>query len=226
MGSVKPLMVAFSMEGMGISWTSVRSQAMAQQEAMQQQQEALQQQQYMQQVAAQQHEVAQAAAMQQQAMTYSVQLSMQQQQAALQQARCRVQPPAQLPPPPAEQSAADQGTDVVNHYGALDVETSADGTAIKKGYRKLVLKWHPDKHPANREEAGVKIRAINEAYEVLSNSTKRAAYNKQRDAIERMKRGALLPVDLNAQPRHDIPREVMLMPVGWPSKFVRYSGDI
>merc|ERR1719454_223827 len=131
---------------------------------------------------------------------------MQQQQAAMQQARFHIEPPQQLPPPPAEQSAADQGTDVVNHYGILDVETLANEATIKKAYRSLVLKWHPDKHPADRKQAEVKIRAINEAYEVLSNSTKRAAYNAQRDAIEQMKQGARLPVDLQAQPRHDIPR--------------------
>jgi len=91
---------------------------------------------------------------------------------------------------------------------------------------KLVLKWHPDKHPTDRAQAEVKIRAINEAYEILSNSTKRVAYNAQRDAIEQLKKGARLPVDLQAQPRHDIPREFMLMPMGWPDKFVRYSGDI
>lgn len=224
--SLQPLSVAYSKDGMGIPWKFVRSQASAQQEAMRQQQEALQQQQYMQQLALQQHEAMQQAAMQQQAMQYSMQWSMQQQQAALQQARTHVRPPQQLPAPPAQMSAADQGTDVVDHYGALDVETSSDEATVKKAYRKLVLKWHPDKHPADREQAEVKIRAINEAYEVISNSTKRAAYDAQREAIERLKQGARLPVDLQAQPRHDIPREFMLMPMGWPDKFIRYSGDV
>lgn len=36
---------------------------------------------------------------------------------------------------------------------------------IKKAYRKLVLKWHPDKHPENRDEAETQIRKINNAYE-------------------------------------------------------------
>lgn len=122
--------------------------------------------------------------------------------------------------------AADQGTDVVDHYANLSIGVTADESAIKMAYRKLVLMWHPDKHPADREMAGVKIRAINEAYEVLRNSTKRAAYNVQREAIERLRQGARLPVDLEAQPRHDIPREFLLMPMGWPNKFLRYSGDV
>jgi len=228
--SVQPLTIAYVKDGMGIEWKLVRSQAMAQQEAMRKQQEALQRQQYAQQLALQQQEAIHQATIQQQAMQYSMQWSVhqqqQQQQAASQQAHFRQEPPQQLPPPPAEMSAADQGTDVVNHYGILDVSPSADEAAVKKAYRKLVLKWHPDKHPSDREQAEVKIRAINEAYEVLSNSTKRAAYNAQRDAIERLKEGARLPVDLEAQPRHDIPREFMLMPMGWPDRFVRYSGEV
>jgi len=135
-------------------------------------------------------------------------------------------PQMQLPPPPPEMSAPGQGTDVVDHYGALEVGTSADEGAIKKAYRKLVIKWHPDKHPADREEAEVKIRAINEAYEILSNPTKRAAYDGQRVAIERLKQAAAPPVDLEAQPRHHIPREFMLQPMGAPDKFVRYSGEV
>merc|ERR1712032_50997 len=141
-------------------------------------------------------------------------------------ARFRRDPPQPLPPPPAEKGVADQATDVVDHYEALDVQTLADGATIKKSYRKLVLKWHPDKHPADREQAAVKIRAINEAYEILSNSTKRAACNAQRDSIERLKKEGSMPVDQEAQPRHDIPREFMLMPMGEPNRFVRYSGEI
>ena len=38
---------------------------------------------------------------------------------------------------------------------------------IKKAYRKLVLKWHPDKHPENRDEAETQIRKINNAYEAV-----------------------------------------------------------
>merc|ERR1719502_1438705 len=95
-------------------------------------------------------------------------------------------------------------TDVVDHYGALEVEASADAATVKKAYRKLVLKWHPDKHPADREKAEEKIRSINEAYEILSNPTKRAAYDTQRTAIERLKKGGGPPPTLASQPRHNI----------------------
>eukprot|EP00913_Durusdinium_trenchii_P014823 g13900.t1 len=71
----------------------------------------------------------------------------------------------------------------------LEVAEDADEKEIKKAYRKLVLKWHPDKHPEGREEAEEKIRAINNAYETLSNATKRATYDAQRQALLRQQRG-------------------------------------
>lgn len=94
--------------------------------------------------------------------------------------------------PPQQDSSDAAGPeilDVVDHYAAIEVPDDADGTAIKKAYRKLVLKWHPDKHPENRDEAEEKIRAINNAYETLSNPTKRATYDAQRQALIRSKCG-------------------------------------
>lgn len=53
---------------------------------------------------------------------------------------------------------------LVLHEQRLEVAEDADEKEIKKAYRQLVLKWHPDKHPEGREEAEEKIRAINNAY--------------------------------------------------------------
>eukprot|EP00435_Cladocopium_sp_Y103_P027712 s3001_g6.t2 len=72
-----------------------------------------------------------------------------------------------------------------NHYEVLGIEMKADDAAIKKSYRKLVLQWHPDKHPAERSEAEVKIRQINSAYETISNPLKRQSYDQMLQAIER-----------------------------------------
>lgn len=62
-----------------------------------------------------------------------------------------------------------------DYYEVLGVEKQASDSDIKSAYRKLALKWHPDK---NKEpEAEKKFKEINEAYEVLSNPDKKAKYD-------------------------------------------------
>jgi curved DNA-binding protein len=66
-----------------------------------------------------------------------------------------------------------------DYYERLGVSRDADETAIKKAYRKLALKWHPDRHPEEgREQAEEEFKRIAEAYEVLSDSEKRAKYDR------------------------------------------------
>lgn len=62
-----------------------------------------------------------------------------------------------------------------DYYKTLGVEKSADAEAIKKAYRKLALKYHPDRNPGNRE-AEEKFKKISEAYAVLSDPEKRKQY--------------------------------------------------
>ncbi len=62
-----------------------------------------------------------------------------------------------------------------DYYKILGVDKSASQDEIKKAYRKLALKWHPDKN--DTQEAEEKFKEINEAYEVLSDSKKRKAYD-------------------------------------------------
>ena len=64
------------------------------------------------------------------------------------------------------------------YYKVLEIERSASEAEIKKAYRKLALKWHPDKNPKNKEEAEKKFKKIAEAYEVLSDPKKKEAYDK------------------------------------------------
>lgn len=66
---------------------------------------------------------------------------------------------------------------MVDYYRVLEVQKTATGADIKKAYRKLALKWHPDKNPDNMEEATKKFKEISEAYEVLSDDKKRRVYD-------------------------------------------------
>ncbi|KAI8346639.1 DnaJ domain-containing protein [Mortierella sp. GBAus27b] len=62
-----------------------------------------------------------------------------------------------------------------DYYGILGVPKDADESQIKKAYRKLALKYHPDKNSA--ADAKKKFHDISEAYEVLSDKNKRAVYD-------------------------------------------------
>lgn len=68
-----------------------------------------------------------------------------------------------------------------NYYKILGVPKSADEKQIKKAYRKLALKWHPDKNKDNAEEAEAKFKDINESYAVLSDKKKRHDYDTGKD---------------------------------------------
>jgi hypothetical protein len=54
----------------------------------------------------------------------------------------------------------------VDYYNTLKVDKNAKDEDLKKAYRKLAMKWHPDKNPNNKKEAEAKFKQISEAYEV------------------------------------------------------------
>lgn len=65
----------------------------------------------------------------------------------------------------------------LSYYEILEISQNADKDTIKKAYRKLALKYHPDRNQGNKE-AEDKFKLINEAYEVLSDDEKRTVYDR------------------------------------------------
>lgn len=65
----------------------------------------------------------------------------------------------------------------VDYYKLLQVDRNASDEDLKKAYRKLAMKWHPDKNPSNKKDAEAKFKQISEAYDVLSDPQKRAVYD-------------------------------------------------
>ncbi len=65
----------------------------------------------------------------------------------------------------------------LDYYQLLEVGRDADAAAVKSAYRKLAMKFHPDRNPGDGE-AEAKFKAIGEAYEVLKDPQKRAAYDR------------------------------------------------
>ncbi|MBE6451961.1 MAG: molecular chaperone DnaJ [Alphaproteobacteria bacterium] len=64
-----------------------------------------------------------------------------------------------------------------DYYEILGVNKTANADEIKKSFRKLAMQYHPDRNP-NNKEAETKFKEINEAYEILKDEQKRAAYDR------------------------------------------------
>ncbi|XP_075480415.1 uncharacterized protein LOC142521107 [Primulina tabacum] len=65
----------------------------------------------------------------------------------------------------------------VDYYNILKVSRDAGEEDIKKSYKRLAMKWHPDKNSVNTQEAEAKFKQISEAYDVLSDPQKRQIYD-------------------------------------------------
>ena len=77
-----------------------------------------------------------------------------------------------------------------DYYEVLGIEKGADKDAIKKAYRKLAVKYHPDRNPGDKE-AEARFKEATEAYEVLSDDEKRPIYDQYGHAgLEGMGGGA------------------------------------
>lgn len=65
----------------------------------------------------------------------------------------------------------------INYYDILEVPHGSDISIVDKSYKKLLVKWHPDKNPKNRAEAEEKTKSINEAYTILSDEKSKQIYD-------------------------------------------------
>ncbi|CAL1357291.1 unnamed protein product [Linum trigynum] len=65
----------------------------------------------------------------------------------------------------------------VDYYKVLKVAKSATEDDLKKSYRRLAMRWHPDKNLVNKKEAEAKFKQVSEAYDVLSDPQKRRIYD-------------------------------------------------
>ena len=76
---------------------------------------------------------------------------------------------------------------VPDYYAALEIPSTATQGEIKRSYRRLVRRYHPDLHLQTIDQASethIHIKALNEAYAVLNNPQKRALYDAQRHKAE------------------------------------------
>ena len=65
----------------------------------------------------------------------------------------------------------------LDYYEVLEVSKDCSGAELKKSYRKLAMKYHPDRNPDDKE-AEDKFKVVNEAYQVLSDEEKRGIYDR------------------------------------------------
>jgi len=82
----------------------------------------------------------------------------------------------------------------MNYYEILGITKEATQSEIKKAYRKLAHKWHPDHNPDNPEEASTKFKQINEAYKTLSDQRRKQDYDNPRQSF----RGNEFPSGFNS----------------------------
>ena len=65
----------------------------------------------------------------------------------------------------------------MDYYAILDLDISANTSEISRAYRKMAVKYHPDKNIHDKKDAEIRFKLVNEAYEVLTNSEKRRKYD-------------------------------------------------
>ena len=89
-----------------------------------------------------------------------------------------------------------------DHYEVLGCGRDAGEAELKKAYRRLAMKYHPDRSPDDKQ-AEARFKEAKEAYEILSNSDKRAAYDQFGHAgVEAGQAGGGFGAELRSVQRH------------------------
>jgi curved DNA-binding protein len=88
--------------------------------------------------------------------------------------------------------------DYKDYYKILGVPRNADSKEIKRAYRKLALQYHPDRNPGNKA-AEEKFKEMNEAYQVLSDASKRARYDQLGESYSQWQQSGGAPGNFNWQ---------------------------
>src|SRR5512146_971400 len=83
-----------------------------------------------------------------------------------------------------------------DYYKVLGVERSASADDVRKAYRKLAMQYHPDRNPGDKQ-AEERFKDINEAYQVLSDTQKRARYDQLGSAYSGWQQGGGSPGDFD-----------------------------
>jgi hypothetical protein len=84
-----------------------------------------------------------------------------------------------------------------DYYAILEISRNASAKEIKQAYRRLAQRYHPDIHPGDKFDEEM-FKAVNEAYEVLSNPEKRREYDRLQDELSRRK-------EYYSSPQTDVP---------------------
>lgn len=97
----------------------------------------------------------------------------------------------------------------LDYYAVLSVPPTVSPQELKRQYRRLVKICHPDRNPGEEEWCTRQLRAVNEAYEVLSDPVRRARYDREldlaRSAVSQAAKAKTSGVDRNIPPMPDIP---------------------
>jgi len=92
----------------------------------------------------------------------------------------------------------------IDYYEVLGLQRTATAEEVRKAYRKLAIRWHPDKNPDDEEGAAEAFKLVAEAYTVLCDADKRAAYDRFGAAGVRFEESAG-PGSASRQPRQPSP---------------------